>query len=214
MASVTRGNTAHRAKRAAAAARILEATERLLRDGERFTEIPVERLLEEADVSRSTFYVHFADKSALLMGVAEKAVTEVAATGERWWQYDHATGPDGAAATVREMIKVYRRHAPILRTLNEVASYDDEIRDLRRLRRGAAAKVLAERVLAEQRQGLVPAEVDVELTASVITQLVDNAIIEHVAHGSPRNDRKLAETLARIGWLAFYGKVPAASEGG
>lgn len=207
MASVTKSKATHRVKRAAAAARILEATERLLAAGERFTEIPVERLLAEADVSRSTFYVHFADKPALLVALAEKAIGEIAATGDLWWQFDHAAGPGGAATTVRELIKLYRKHAPIMRSLAEVAAYDDDVRELRRLRRDAYAKIVAERVQQEQRDGLVAADVDVEMTAALIAQLVDNAVLEHVAHGSPRKDKDLAETIARIGWLAYYGHV-------
>lgn len=207
MASITKGKATHRTKRAAAAARILEATERLLREGERFTEIPVERLLSEADVSRSTFYVHFADKSALLVALAERAVQDVAAAGDLWWQFEHAAGPEGAASTVREITKVYRKHAPVIRTLHEVAAYDDEVRDLWRQRRDGYAKVVAERVRVEQREGLVPGGVDVELMASIVTQMVDNAILEHVAHGSPRKDKQLAETIARMGWLAYYGHV-------
>lgn len=207
MASVTKTRATHRAKRAAAAARIVEATERLLRDGERFTEIPVERLLSEADVSRSTFYVHFADKAALLVALAEKSIAEVRQTGDLWWRFDHEAGPDDAATTVRELIKVYRKHEPIMRSLAEVAAYDDEIRELWRLRREAYAQVVAERVVQEQRDGLVAAAVDVEMTAALITQLVDNAVLEHVAHGSARKDQQLAEAIARIGWLAYYGHV-------
>lgn len=208
MPSVTRSKTTHRVRRAAAAARILDATERLLRAGERYTEIPVERLLTEADVSRSTFYVHYADKSALLAALAQHAVDEVSAAAETWWQHDHKSSPAGTAATVRELIKVYRKHAPVLRTLAEVAAYDDDLHDLWRDRRDRYAASVAERVLSEQRAGLVAPQVDVEVAAAAITQMCDTAILEHVAHGSARKDKQLAETLARIGWLAYYGQVP------
>ena len=208
MASVTRGNTAHRVKRAAAATRVVEATERLLRAGERFTEIPVERLLTEADVSRSTFYVHFADKSALLVALAERGIGEVMAAGELWWRHDHRLGPADAAATVRELIKVYRRNFAILRTLHEVGSYDDTVRDLWRDRRESYSATLAGRVRREQDEGLVAVEVEVEVTASIVGQMVDSAILDHVAHGSPRRDRQVAETIARMGWLAYYGRIP------
>lgn len=199
MASVTKSKATHRVKRAAASARILEATERLLSEGERFTEIPVERLLSEANVSRSTFYVHFADKSALLVALAERAVQDVTEAGDQWWQFEHHAGPEGAASTVREMTKVYRKHAPVIRTLHEVAAYDDEVRDLWRQRRDHYAKIVADRVRLEQRDGLVPRDIDVDLMAAIVTQMVDNAILEHIAHGSPRKDKQLADTIARMG---------------
>jgi AcrR family transcriptional regulator len=208
MPSVTRGRSEHRARRADARARIVAATERLLRDGERFTEIPVERLLTEADVSRSTFYVHFADKSALLATVAEHSLGEVLSAAEGWWQADHRKGPDVAAATVLELIKLYRKHAAVLRTVVEVGAYDDEIRDLWRGRREAFASGAARGLRIEQQEGLIAADVDVEASASVVVQMVETAVLDHIASGSPRKDRKLAETLARIGWLAYYGRVP------
>jgi TetR/AcrR family transcriptional regulator, ethionamide resistance regulator len=208
MASVTKTRTRHRQRRAAAAARILEATERLLAEGERFTEIPVERLLTEADVSRSTFYLHYADKSVLLMAVAEQAIQDVTTAAELWWRYDHSAGPEGAENTIREMIKVYRRHTGVLRTLAEVGAYDDDVREFWGDRRDRYSDVLRDRYRDEQAKGVIPADVELDTTATVVGQLVDAAILDHLVHGSPRKDRQLAQTLARMGWLAYYGRVP------
>ena len=47
--------------------RILEATERLLRDGASFTHLSLREISQAAGIARSTFYVHFADKSDLLL---------------------------------------------------------------------------------------------------------------------------------------------------
>jgi AcrR family transcriptional regulator len=209
MPSVTKGKTAHRANRAAAATRIVQATERLLRSGERFTEIPVERLLVEADVSRSTFYVHFSDKSALLLAVAAKSVSEVVSAAASFWVEDRGANPATAEPAIRDLIAVYRRHAAVLRTLAEVGAYDDEIRDVWRAARGQQEDRTAARLRRDQRRGLVPAGIDIPLTASAVMQLIDGAILEHIAHGSPHKDRALAATLARVAWLACYGQVPA-----
>lgn len=209
MASVTRGISNHRAKRAAASARVLSATLGLLRAGERFTEIPVERILTEANVSRSTFYVHFADKSALLIAIAEQSVDEVTATAESWWQTNHSNAPDAAEKTVLDLIKVYRKHATVLRTLAEVGAYDDVIRGVWRSRRERYNHMAAERMRIEQEKGLVDADVDVELAAAAVGQLVDATILDHVSYGSARRDKQVARAIARIGWLAYYGHVPA-----
>jgi AcrR family transcriptional regulator len=47
-------------------ARILEIVERRLREGEAFSEISVGRIVAEAGISRTTFYVYFEDKTDLL----------------------------------------------------------------------------------------------------------------------------------------------------
>src|SRR4051812_20626808 len=66
MASVTRASRpSRRDRRDAMQRRVLEATEQLVCEGVNFTELSVERLAGVAGISRSTFYVHFEDKSDL-----------------------------------------------------------------------------------------------------------------------------------------------------
>lgn len=207
MASVTRSKGAHRDRRAATALRVLDATETLLRSGERFTEIPVERLLESANVSRSTFYVHFADKSVLLAELAGRALDEISGAAEQWWEFEHVGGPEPAAKTLRAMIKVYRKHAAVLRALVEVSSYDDAVRGVRAERAGAYIAKSVARMADEQARGIIPEDVDVELTAAEVIRLIDNSLLDHVLVGSPKNDARVADSLARIGWLARYGRV-------
>jgi len=186
-------------------ARILRATERLISEGERFTDLPVERLLDEAEVSRSTFYAHFTDKPALLLRLAESTVGDISALGEAWWRDTHTLGPEAAAGTVRDIIRLYRKHAPVIRCIVEVAAYDEQVRDLWRSRREALAAQIAEGLGEEQKRGFVAADLDVARTASYVTLLVDSAVLDHIEYGSPRNDHKVAAALGRMGWLAYYG---------
>lgn len=198
-----------RGRPATAAARILEATERLLEQGERFVELPVERVLDEANVSRSSFYAHFADKSALLLAMAESTLTELSAKGESWWQAPHSENPQAAADTVLDIIRIYRMHAPLITAISDAVAYDQTIRELWRVRREALAAGAASAIRQDQQQGLVPADLDVERTASLVTLLVDQAVIDHIQHGNRRDDRKVADAVARMGWLAYYGEPPA-----
>ena len=208
MASVTRNKGKWREKRELAVTRVLEATERLLRDGERFTEIPVERLLEEGEISRSAFYTYFRDKSAVLIALAEHAVADVTTTGEGWWLTDHAAGPETAVPTVLALIKAYRKAAPVMRALFEAGAYDDEVREFWRLRLDQFNHSVADRMRAKQADGRIDPDVNVDLTASMVGQLVNTVLLDHVLHGSPRQDRDIAITGARIGWLAYYGHTP------
>lgn len=208
MASVTRNRVGHRERRSAAAQRILDAAEALLRGGDRFTEIPVERLLLEADVSRSTFYVHFADKSEVLAQLAERALLDVKGAAELWWHLDHTVGPRPAARTIRGMIKAYRRHAEVLRALSEVSAYDENVRGLWRMRTAEYIATTTKRMHIEQDAGLIAPDADVEYAAASIIRLVDGEILEHIFHGMIRDDGRLARSLARAGWLARYGRIP------
>lgn len=208
MASVTRASAAYRARRAATEARILAAAEQLLGEGARFTEIPVHQLLEVSGVSRAGFYANFADKSALLLALAREAIEEVTSTASSWWDTDYSAGPDGAAVAVRRLVAVYRRHATVLRTLDEVGAYDDTIANVWRERRAVYVRQRADGLRREMDAGVVAADLAVEVTVDSVVRMVETALLEHVTCGQERDDDLVAQTLARIGWLAYYGRVP------
>lgn len=207
MTSAATQTQPRRGRPATAAARVLAATARLLEAGERFTDIPVERLLDEAQVSRSAFYAHFPDKTALLLRLAEGTIAELSASAQIWWQDTHNLGPERAAATLRDLIRLHREHAPVINCLVEVAAYDDTVRDLWRNAREVFAAHVAAGLRTEQERGFVPADLDIDRTASYVVLLVNTALTDHVAHGSPRDDQQVAAALARMGWLAYYGTI-------
>src|SRR5436189_5393598 len=87
MASVTRRPHSDRAaRRGEIGRRLLVAVETLLADGESFTEVSVERLVAEAQISRSTFYVYFEDKGDLLQALTEDVMTKVIDAARAWWE--------------------------------------------------------------------------------------------------------------------------------
>src|ERR1700730_18165621 len=65
--------------------RLLDATERLMRDGASFTELSVDRLSTEAGISRASFYIYFEDKGHLLRSLAGQVFGDLAHDAERWW---------------------------------------------------------------------------------------------------------------------------------
>ena len=68
MASVTRRRGSQdTSRRSSAEDQILAATERLLSDGTGFTDLGVQKIADAAGVARSSFYVIFPDKTALLL---------------------------------------------------------------------------------------------------------------------------------------------------
>ena len=58
--------------------RLLDATERLMRDGASFTELSVDRLSSEAAISRASFYIYFEDKGHLLRRLAGQVFADLA----------------------------------------------------------------------------------------------------------------------------------------
>src|SRR5271154_5732039 len=88
MPSVTRKPQANREqerqqRREQLERQLLDATERLMRDGTSFTELSVDRLATEAGMSRASFYIYFEDKGHLLRRIASQEFTDLANAAER-----------------------------------------------------------------------------------------------------------------------------------
>src|ERR1700710_2177587 len=104
--------------------RLLEATERLMRDGASFTELSVDRLATEAGMSRANFYVYFEDKGDLLRRLAGQVFGELADSAELWWGVAWRHNPGDVRAAMAGIIASYRRHQSVLVALNEMAGHD------------------------------------------------------------------------------------------
>src|SRR5271157_5870474 len=89
MPSVTRKSKSTRAQRRdEARARLLQVVEDMLDEGESFTELSVERIVQAAGMSRSTFYVYFEDKGDLLRAWFSEINEELVAAAAYWWKID------------------------------------------------------------------------------------------------------------------------------
>src|SRR6516165_8477501 len=87
MPAVTRRGKVSRAeRREEIARRLFVIVERLLAEGFAFSEISVEQLITEAGIARSTFYVYFEDKGALLVELMDRATQEIGAAASDWFE--------------------------------------------------------------------------------------------------------------------------------
>lgn len=199
---MTRQSGGGRERRQAVEENVIEAVERLLRDGESFTGLGVQRIASEAGIARSTFYVHFADKSDLLMRATDAATHDVFAIAEDWVAGDHER--EALTETVAAIIAQRRAHAPILAALDELAAYDETVATFWRDRIGRFADRLATRIADEVGTGRAPASVDPETTARWIAWGVERTVAAHVAEDDGGGDARLAQTIARAIWAAIY----------
>jgi TetR/AcrR family transcriptional regulator, ethionamide resistance regulator len=209
MPSVTRPSSRHRQRRDEIELRVLDATEEMLRDGARFTQVGVERISRAAGIARSTFYVHFADKGDLLIRLAERATEELFAASDEWWEHDHSGGPARLEEVVGKMIRIYRGHAGVLDAVLEVAGYDESVAAFWRERLGGYADYMRRRLREDARAGRLPPGVDTSATAFIVVWSVERSISEHVRVAGEHEDAAFAEALARSAWLMIFGELPA-----
>lgn len=156
MPSVTRRSTSSReARRADVLRRLLAVVERLLDEGETFTEISVERMVSEARMSRSTFYVYFADKGDLLRAWFTDIGAEVAQAASQWWAIDADATREDLRDALAHAAAVYRPHTPLTAATFDAAAYDHSLRELTTALIDANIDALRRHIAAGQKAGFV-----------------------------------------------------------
>jgi AcrR family transcriptional regulator len=171
--------------------------------GSTFTELSVERLVAEAGMSRSTFYVYFEDKGALLLAL-ESASMRSFYDGARTW-IDHGPGVtrEHVRAGMREVLARFAEAATIMRAVAETAVYDAAVRDqydaavqdyIRRVRR----------LIVEGRKTGEVRDVHPQATATALGWMLERTSQRCVPGASSKQLDELAEGLADVVWSTLY----------
>jgi TetR/AcrR family transcriptional regulator, ethionamide resistance regulator len=183
------------------------AVERLLAAGESYTNLSVARLVKEAGIARSTFYVYFADKSELLSALTEEAVHELVETTRFWWDLP----PDADRADLREALRqtheAFLPHKGVMASVVEVASYDAEVRD--RYERLVARSIdeAAEHIEQGIRDGYVAGHLDPRRTAAWMCWMIERGL-NYI--GRPGHEAELESWLTGLTglvWNTLYREV-------
>jgi AcrR family transcriptional regulator len=205
MPSVTRKPQAKRQeRRGQIERRLLDATERLMRDGASFTELSVDRLSTEAGMSRANFYIYFEDKGDLLRRLAGQVFGDLADGAERWWSVAWRHDRGDVRAAMAAIIASYRRHQPVLVALNEMAGYDPLVATTyRELLTGISGR-LTQVIEDGQADGSIRRELPTATTASALTWMVERACQQNLPNRPAAYDTELAITLTEIVWGALY----------
>jgi AcrR family transcriptional regulator len=195
-------STTNRTPRGAAEQQILDAVERLLAQGESYTQLGMRRIADEAGVARSTMYVYFTDKSELLMRITESATAELFTVAEEWVGSGRAGGVEAIERVQLAIIEQQRSHGALLAAVLEVAAYDPAVAEFWRSRVNSFARTLQASLEDEQRAGRVPAELDAEVVARFLTWGTERTVFEHTAEPGGISDERLAKGMAQIIWAS------------
>ena len=156
MPSVTRkAQNSRAARRDELRDQLLEVVERLIDEGESFTEISVERIVAEADISRTTFYVYFADKGDMLSAWFADIAAEVGAAVSGWWEMGPQSTREDLRRAIESAVKAYRPHIALMAASFHAAAYDATVHELTNAFMESNVASLCEHVIAGQKAGFV-----------------------------------------------------------
>jgi AcrR family transcriptional regulator len=188
----------HREQRRRTRRRILDAAHALLAEGA-WSEVSLESVMARADLSRTAFYRHFPDRSALLLALLDDVGVQLEDIGLTWG----ADGRDLAADLPRalgEMVDTYARHGALLASVAEGATQDpalgtafDELVD-------RIVELSAQRIAAEAAAGRSPVQ-DAGGVARALV-LMNEAYLRGVLRHEGRVDPARATAVLAEVWLA------------
>jgi AcrR family transcriptional regulator len=180
--------------------RILEATNSLLDGGASLAGLSVNRIAEQAGVSRATFYLHFSDKRGLIARLAETELAEFARVTDPFLDAPDA-GREELGHVVASLIQTWRDHAGVLSSLIELAEYDADSREAWQAIVGEVAARIAVALRARRpelsrQQSMTLAEVIAWSGERTCHQMISR-------DGSERRASEVAAALTDLVWRAI-----------
>lgn len=205
MASVTRRSHGNRARRRdEVRERLLASVEKLLAQGESYAEISVERLVAEAKLSRSTFYVYFEDKGDLLRAWFTRVIEELEAASGAWWLLGGDVGYDDLRAALGEIVHVYRPHTTLMAALYDISAYDLTAREEVSAMMGRNTAGLVRHIRRGQQEGWVDPDLQPRETALWLMWMAERGLHQMVRGADDAETELLITAFADVIWNSLY----------
>ena len=159
-----------------------------------FLDTRVAHIARHAKVAYGSFYTYFPSKEAIFLEVADRLFEDMT---------QHplvpAAGPEPAARirrANRAYYEAYLRNAKMMAIIEQVATFNEEFQEMRRKHRAVSVGRSARAIARWQRAGLVPGDIDPEMTARALAAMVDHSLYLWLVQGDdPPGTERLLDTL-------------------
>jgi TetR/AcrR family transcriptional regulator, ethionamide resistance regulator len=205
MPSVTRKRQSSRAvRRDEIRHRLLEVVEHLLDEGESFTEISVERMVSQAGLARSTYYLYFQDKGDLLVAWFGEITVELETAATGWWNLGPGATRQDLRTALEGIVKAYRPHTTLMAAMYDAAAYDPEVRGLvtAMMKRNIAG--LRKCIKTGQKAGFIDGDLLADQTAGWLTWMAERGLHQLVRTASEAELERLIDAYTAIVWNTLY----------
>jgi len=205
MPSVTRRpQNTRAARRDELRGQLLEVVERLIDEGESFTEISVERIAAAAGISRSTFYVYFADKGDLLSAWFGDIAAELAGPLTAWWAIDANSTREDLRGALESAVTTYRPHTALMAAAFQAAAYDASVRELTAAFMNENIAALKRHIAAGQKAGFIDRSLAAEDVATWLLWMAERGFHVIMRDADDAEVRRQLDAYTAIVWNTLY----------
>ena len=183
---------------------IVASAERLLAE-RRLDELSVEDVLQDAGVSRASFYFYFGSKHAIVAALLEDIVDDVFDASLPWFDRGDTPPEEALQTAIAGSLALWRRHALVLVATVDHWQSVPELREvwgavMARFTAAAAAQIERDREAGVARSGS-----DVQRLAGVLVAMNERCFYYAVSATDPADDDQLVETMTGVWAAAVYG---------
>ncbi len=187
---------------------ILDAAQQFLRQ-KSFRELNVDALMARTGHTRTVFYRHFDDISALMLALIQEVGTELIEVAAQWAQTETVT-PQEARARLALFVGFYDRNGPLVHAVGEAAHHDDTVEQAYNgLNEGFIAMTAAAIELRIERGELAP--LDAPEVARALLRMLGGYLDDSLGREQRTDPARVLETVSTI-WTRtlFPGSAEAA----
>ena len=185
------------------ARRLFAAAESLLDEGTPFSAISVEQLITGAEIARSTFYVYFEDKGALVLELADRVTREVGEAATSWYKLQPGLTREELKAALGEVVQEFVRHRHMLAAVAEAAAYDSRVRAQYAGVMNHRFDDMATGFREQQIAGAIPADVDVASVAPWLGWMIERGLYQLTANSEDGVAERL-DGMTTVVWQTLY----------
>lgn len=169
----------------------------LLLDGTSFRELSVEKIAAQAGIARSTFYLYFDDKAAMLDTLSAEALLRLYDAQRIWLGKGADTSAADVRAAMRAVFAAFGEDEIVLRAVGEASGYDPVLRQAYVTRIQDYIRAI-ERFIRKGQQGGWVRDVHPASTAAALAWMTERTISQTGPGASKQRIRATADALADV----------------
>ena len=175
----------------------------LMDGGASFRDITVNQLVGATGLARSTFYVNYDDKAAMLRALSAASLVRLYAGARAWIRLGADATQGDIAAGMRQIIDAFIADHAVMRAVAEASVYEPSVRDAYvegvESFAGAIERMIRKGIKQGRLREVAPAQ-----TASALAWMTERTISRIEPGTSSSALDALAAAMAEIVWHALY----------
>jgi AcrR family transcriptional regulator len=175
------------------------------RDG--FLQARISDIAAEAGVSHGSFYHYFDTKEAIFREIAEGVEVQLLSMDDAAHEHLHESSPiDRIRTANRSYLAAYKKESKIMKVIEEVSRYDEEVRMVRVRRDSELATRLESAIARLQSAGLADKRIDGRYAAMALGGMVARFAEQLFVGGGDYDQNEAVEQLTML-WANSLGIV-------